>query len=69
MLEYSEPFLGGGAVFFYMVSNNNMNYAAHLIDINRDLINAYNVVKSNVEDSLLFFLNIKKNTQNHLIVT
>ena len=51
--RYFEPFLGGGAVFFYMVSNNNMNSEAHLIDINRDLINAYNVVKSNVEELIV----------------
>jgi DNA adenine methylase len=51
--RYFEPFLGGGAVFFYMVSNNSMGSEVHLIDINKELINTYNVIKSNVEDLIL----------------
>lgn len=51
--RYFEPFLGGGAVFFYMVSNNSMRSEAHLIDINKELINAYNVIKSNVEELIM----------------
>jgi DNA adenine methylase len=41
--------LGGGAVFFY----NIMRSEAHLIDINKELINTYNVIKSNVEELIL----------------
>jgi len=48
--RYFEPFLGGGAVFFYMVSSNKIKSEAHLIDINKELINAYNVIKSNVKE-------------------
>jgi DNA adenine methylase len=51
--RYFEPFLGGGAVFFYMVSNNSMRSEAHLIDINKELINTYNVIKSNVEELIV----------------
>jgi DNA adenine methylase len=51
--RYFEPFLGGGAVFFHMVSNNSMGSEVHLIDINKELINTYNVIKSNVEDLIL----------------
>jgi DNA adenine methylase len=42
--------LGGGAIFFYMVSNHDIGFEAHLIDINRELINSYNVIKSSVEE-------------------
>jgi DNA adenine methylase len=51
--RYFEPFLGGGAIFFYMVSNNHMGSEAHLIDINRELINTYEVIKSSVEELIV----------------
>ncbi|KKL11482.1 hypothetical protein LCGC14_2545390, partial [marine sediment metagenome] len=41
--KYIEPFVGGGAIFFYLLPE----YAI-LIDINQDLINAYNVIKNYV---------------------
>jgi DNA adenine methylase len=49
---YFEPFLGGGALFFHLIStNNNIPFTAYLSDINEELINAYKVVKdqNNVE--------------------
>jgi DNA adenine methylase len=46
---YFEPFLGGGAMFFH-VSSRNLQFASYLSDINEDLINAYKVVKENVEE-------------------
>lgn len=51
--RYFEPFLGGGALFFHMVSSNIMRSDAYLIDINNELINTYNVVKSNVEELIV----------------
>lgn len=45
--RYFEPFLGGGALFFHLASR--MQFSAHLSDANRDLVNAYNVVKNDVE--------------------
>jgi len=51
--RYFEPFLGGGAVFFYMISNKSMRSEAHLIDINKELINTYHVIKSNVEELIV----------------
>lgn len=50
--QYFEPFLGGGAMFFYMISNNKLctETEAHLIDINVELINTYRVIESNVEE-------------------
>jgi DNA adenine methylase len=45
--RYFEPFLGGGALFFHLSSRLQFN--AHLSDANRDLVNAYNAVKNDVE--------------------
>jgi DNA adenine methylase len=46
--RYFEPFVGGGAMFFH-ISSKNIQFTSHLSDINEDLINAYKVVKDNVE--------------------
>jgi DNA adenine methylase len=46
--QYFEPFLGGGAMFFFL-SSKNLPFASYLSDINEELINAYKVVKSKVE--------------------
>lgn len=43
-LEYIEPFLGGGALFFDQLPNR-----AHLSDINGELIDCYKKVRSNVD--------------------
>jgi len=41
--KYIEPFVGGGALFFYLLPKN-----AILIDNNWELINCYKVIKKNV---------------------
>jgi DNA adenine methylase len=46
--RYFEPFLGGGALFYHLVRNKQ--FIAYLSDINHELINVYEVVKSNVEE-------------------
>jgi DNA adenine methylase len=48
--RYFEPFLGGGAMFFHLVSDKNMRFASYLSDINEELVIAYKVVKDNVKD-------------------
>lgn len=45
---YYEPFLGGGAVFFHLSSYRL--HSAWLTDINPELVNVYQCVKSQVED-------------------
>lgn len=46
--RYWEPFLGGGSVFFHLVSTRHA-FPATLSDANRDLINAYEVIRDDVE--------------------
>ncbi|MEQ8226376.1 MAG: Dam family site-specific DNA-(adenine-N6)-methyltransferase, partial [Candidatus Eremiobacterota bacterium] len=46
--SYFEPFLGGGAVFFYIAQKYNFKQA-FLYDINKELILAYKVVQKEVD--------------------
>jgi len=46
--RYFEPFLGGGAMFFHLISSKNIRFTAYLSDINKDLITAYKVVRNDV---------------------
>lgn len=43
--NYIEPFVGGGAIFFYLLPKK-----AVLIDNNKELINVYKIIKNNVRD-------------------
>jgi DNA adenine methylase len=49
---YYEPFLGGGAVFFYL-AQQHPSLPAILTDINPELINAYCCVRDRVEELIL----------------
>lgn len=44
-LKYFEPFIGGGAMFFHLQNKHSI-----INDFNADLVNAYNVVKNNLDD-------------------
>jgi DNA adenine methylase len=44
--DYFEPFLGGGAVFFYLYNKGFIRSKAYLTDVNKDLVNAYNEIKT-----------------------
>jgi DNA adenine methylase len=48
--RYVEPFVGGGAVFFCLWNSGRLPGSAFLFDHNRDLVNAYRVVRDRVED-------------------
>ena len=52
---YIEPFVGGGATFFYIAQNYSEIKKFYLCDVNNDLVNCYNAVKSKVQ-SLIKFL-------------
>lgn len=55
--NYHEPFLGGGAIFFYL-----QPHQAILTDINDELINTYCCVKNDVEKLIQL---LQKHKQNH----
>lgn len=46
--RYVEPFVGGGAVLLDILQKYEVK-EAYAFDINKDLINCYNVIKQNVE--------------------
>jgi DNA adenine methylase len=48
--NYYEPFLGGGSMFFYLKSKERITGRSYLSDSNKDLINTYKIIKSNVYD-------------------
>lgn len=62
IVKYAEPFVGGGAVLFDILSNYEMK-EIYISDTNKDLINAYLIIKTNVEE-LIFKL---KNFQSEFI--
>ena len=53
--RYFEPFLGGAALFFHMMSRD-MRFTACLSDTNGELVITYNIVRDNVR-SLIDVLN------------
>jgi len=54
--KYIEPFVGGGALFFFILPKK-----AILIDNNLELINCYKVIKRNVNELVKY---LKKHTYN-----
>jgi len=53
--SYIEPFVGGGAMFFFMKSSYNVK-KSFIFDVNRELILAYQTIKAdykNLIDKLL----------------
>jgi DNA adenine methylase len=47
--RYFEPFLGGGAMFFYLMSRG-IRFNACLSDTNNELITVYTAIKNNVKE-------------------
>jgi DNA adenine methylase len=50
--NYFEPFVGSGALYFYMVRSSIIKryFCAHLSDINSEVINVYKAIKDNLTD-------------------
>jgi DNA adenine methylase len=48
--RYFEPFLGGAALFFHLMSIRNRRFAPYLSDLNKELITTYKIVKDNVKE-------------------
>jgi len=50
---YIEPFVGSGAVLFWVLSNFPNLKSAIINDVNEDLINSYKTIKTNVSELIL----------------
>ena len=50
--RYIEPFVGGGAVLIDILQKYDIK-EAFAFDINKDLINSYNVIKNNVDELII----------------
>jgi len=48
--RYHEPFVGGGALFFYLWNQGLVRHGAILSDLNAELIDCYLAVRDNVEE-------------------
>lgn len=57
--NYIEPMVGGGAVFFHLYNSKRIA-GAILVDINRELISCYEVIKNDVENLIAMLKNLKK---------
>ncbi|ECL3018551.1 modification methylase [Campylobacter jejuni] len=52
IIKYAEPFVGGGSVLFDILNRYELE-SIYISDLNKDLIDVYNVIKNNVNDLLL----------------
>ena len=75
LTKYAEPFVGGGALLFNILAKYNFE-SVYIGDTNAELINAYNVVKNNVEelikklaDMQLAFVPIDENGRKYYYYT
>jgi DNA adenine methylase len=59
--RYFEPFVGGGAVFFYLTSQKNMKAKSFLSDINNELIFAYKTIRDHIEELITILKVYEKN--------
>lgn len=57
--KYIEPFLGGGALFFYLFSHHKIKEAI-LLDSNQELIDCYRAIKSDFRDLIRYLGQHKK---------
>lgn len=58
-ITYIEPFVGGGAMLFYMLTHYPNIKRAIINDVNEDLINCYLLIKNNPGKLIVFLRNIK----------
>jgi DNA adenine methylase len=61
--NYFEPFIGGGAIFFYILQKYQPK-RAYISDINSKLITTYKVVRDNVEELIIY---LQKHKDNHFL--
>lgn len=58
-ITYVEPFVGGGAVMFWVLQAYPNIERAVINDINRELICAYHIIKENVEELIVELSHIR----------
>jgi len=56
--KYAEPFVGGGAVLFDILSNYELD-SIYISDINVELINAYRIIRDYVEKLIYLLSNLQ----------
>jgi DNA adenine methylase len=61
--RYIEPFVGSGAVFFYIVQKYDAKEII-ISDINEELINAYEIIKTDAERLII---ELKQHKEYHLV--
>lgn len=62
--KYAEPFVGGGAVLFYILNNYNIK-EVYISDINSKLIVTYKMIKKNVDELII---KLEKIQEEYLIL-
>ena len=60
--RYLEPFVGGGAVLFYILKNHKPK-EVFIFDINEELINTYEIIKNDVERLIV---ELKQHKEYHM---
>ena len=63
-VTYIEPFVGGGAMLFYMLTHYSNIKRAIINDVNEDLINCYLLIKENPTKLIVLLRNIKDEYYN-----
>lgn len=58
--KYAEPFVGGGAVLFDIISKRPFE-KVYISDTNAELINTYRVICSNIDDLILSLADMQNN--------
>ena len=58
IVKYAEPFVGGGAVLFDILSSYNLK-EVYISDINRELIHTYLTVRDNVRELISQLQNLE----------
>ena len=58
--KYAEPFIGGGALFFYVAQNYPQVERFFISDANQELVLAYTTIREDVESLILFLATLEK---------
>jgi len=57
--RYHEPFVGGGALFFYLWNQDRLRHGAILSDLNPELIDCYRAVRDHVAELIDLLQNLR----------